>query len=91
MREMPKRHTKTRLEEHQQSPVFSNYLVFEILPEISPYIQYCILNLGTEHKINTWGRRYRELSISMFNLLLLLQKNSSPVISKIEYITYLRI
>lgn len=90
MREMPNRHTKTRLDVHQQGRSYSN-IWLSILPQISHYIQYCILDLDTEHKTDAWGLWYKDLSINMPNLLLLLRKNSSPVISKMAYLTDLRV
>lgn len=89
MREMPNRHTKTRLDVHQQGRSYSNVWLL-ILSQISHYIQYCILDLDTEQETNAHGLWYKDLSINMTNLLLLLRENGSPVISKMEYLTDLR-
>lgn len=55
MRENAQKAYRNKAGNTPAGPVLQPYLVFEILPEISLYIQYCILNLGTEDKVNTWG------------------------------------
>lgn len=54
MRQMPNRHTKTRLDVHQQGRSDGNVWL-STLPQISHYIQYCILDLDTECETDAWG------------------------------------
>lgn len=54
MRQMPNRHTKTRLDVHQQGRSDGNVWL-STLPQISPYIQYCILDLDPECETDAWG------------------------------------